>query len=174
MIFMIHVYTGKGKGKTTTALGLGLRAIGAGKKVLMIQFLKSSKKRISELVAIREHLPNFEVKSYGRPQFVTKKNLIEDDYVLAREGLFSFVASLKLKRYDMIILDEINMVLDFGLIKTQEFLKILKNVPKNLELILTGRNAPKEIIKTADLVTEMKEVKHYYKKGVRARKGVEY
>ena len=169
---MLQVYTGQGKGKTTSSLGLALRAIGSGKKVLLIQFLKDG--RSSEIKTIRKYLPNFKVKSYGRPVFLTKTKLLKKDYQLASQGLNLAKNALKRGKYDLVILDEINIAVDFGLVSKNNLLKLLKAVPKKIEIILTGRGAKKEIIEKADLVTEMKEVKHYFKEGLKARNGIEY
>ena len=169
---MLQVYTGQGKGKTTSSLGLALRAIGSGKKVLLIQFLKDG--RSSEIKTIRKYLPNFKVKSYGRPVFLTKTKLLKKDYQLASQGLNLAKNALKRGKYDLVILDEINIAVDFGLVSKNNLLKLLKAVPKKIEIILTGRGAKKEIIEKADLVTEMKEVKHYFKESIKARKGIEY
>ncbi len=168
---MLQVYTGNSKGKTTAALGLGLRAVGAGKKVLLVQFLKDGKS--SEIRAIRK-IKNFKVKVFGKKGFVGKNNLTQKDFDLAKQG-FNFVQkAVQGKKYDLIILDEINMVVDSGLLKVEDLLVLIKKIIQKTELIFTGRQAPKKIIQAADLVTEMKERKHYYKKGYRARKGIEF
>lgn len=168
---MIHIYTSNGKGKTTASLGLGLRAAGAGKKVLLIQFLKNGES--SEIKAIKK-IKNFDVKVFGKKGFLNKNKLTKKDFNLARQG-FNFVRkAVKSKKYGLIILDEINLINNFGLIKTNDLISLIKKTPSEIELILTGRNASKEIIQLADLVTEMKEIKHYYKKGIKARKGIEF
>ena len=169
---MIQVYTGNGKGKTTASLGLALRAIGAGKKVLLIQFLKEGQS--SEIKAIRKYLPNFEVKIFGQKGFLTKEKLKKKDFDLAQQGFNFAQKAIQNKTYDLVILDEINLVLNFGLLKTEDLIALIKTTPKKIELILTGRSASREIINQADLVTEIKEVKHYFKKGIKARKGIEY
>ncbi len=168
---MINIYTGNGKGKTTAALGLGLRAVGAGKKVLLVQFLKDGQS--SEVKAIKK-LANFEARSFGKKGFVKKDSLVQKDYDLAERG-FNFVQkAVQNGEYDLIILDEINVALWLGLLKTQPVIDLIKKTPSKTELVLTGRNASKKLIQTADLVTEMKEREHYYRKGVRARKGIEF
>ncbi|MFH1671667.1 MAG: cob(I)yrinic acid a,c-diamide adenosyltransferase [Candidatus Portnoybacteria bacterium] len=166
---MIQIYTGNGKGKTTAALGLGLRAVGAGKKVLLIQFLKDGQS--SEIKTIKK-IPNFDVKVFGKKGFVSKNNLKKTDYDLAQRGFSFFKKALEDKKYDLIILDEINVVLDFKLLKTNDLINLIKEEEKT-EIVLTGRSVLKKLIKTADLVTEMKEIKHYFKK-IKARKGIEY
>lgn len=168
---VVHVYTGSGKGKTTAALGLGLRASGAGLKVHMIQFMKG--RRYNEINAI-EKLDNFTISQHGRDEFVSKENPEQIDIDLAKKG-FSYAKELiKKGKHDMIILDEINVAIDYNLIPVDEVLKIIEEKPKQLELILTGRYAPPEINKIADLVTEMLEIKHPYHHGLAARRGIEY
>ena len=168
---MIHIYTGNGKGKTTAALGLALRAVGAGKKVLMVQFLKDGSS--SELKAIRR-IKNFEVKVFGKKGFISKNNLTKKDFNLASQGFNFIQKAIESKKYDLIILDEINLMINFGLIKVEDLIKLIKKTPSKTELILTGRHASKKLIHLADLVTEMKETKHYFKKGLKARKGIEF
>ena len=168
---MLQIYTGNGKGKTTASLGLGLRAVGAGKKVLLIQFLKDGKS--SEIKVIKK-LKNFDVKTFGKKGFVSKNNLLKEDFNLAMQGFNFAQKAIESKKYDLIILDEMNMVNYFGLIKIEDILELIKKVPKKTELVLTGRKASKKIIQLADLVTEMKEIKHYYIKNIKARKGIEF
>ncbi len=167
----IQIYTGNGKGKTTAALGLALRAVGAGKKVLLIQFLKDSQS--SEIKAIKK-IKNFEVKSFGKKGFVNKSNLTRNDFNLAQQGFIFFRKAIESKKYDLIILDEINVAVNFGLVKVDDLVNLLKRIPLKIEVILTGRRALKRLIQIADLVSEIKEIKHYLKKGIKARKGIEY
>lgn len=169
---MIHIYTGCGKGKTSAALGLGLRALGSGKKVLLIQFLKNGSS--SEVRVIKKYLPKFEVKSFGRKGFLDKNGLKKQDYQLAEQGFNLAKKAVHSRKYEIIILDEINVALNLGLLKISGLIELIKIVPQDKELILTGRRASKKILKYADLITEMKEVKHYFKKGIKARKGIEY
>jgi cob(I)alamin adenosyltransferase len=166
----IHIYTGPGKGKTTAAIGLGLRAAGAGLKVYMIQFMKG--RRYSELDAV-ENLQNFTIVQFGRDEFVSKEKPEQIDIDLAQDGFKHFKDIVKNEKYDMIILDEINVAVDFNLIAVKDVLKIIEKKPENLELILTGRYAHPELVKIADLVTEMLEIKHPYQEGVEARKGID-
>jgi cob(I)alamin adenosyltransferase len=167
----IHVYTGPGKGKTTAALGLGLRAVGAGFKVHMVQFMKG--RRYSEIDGI-EQLSNFSVSQHGRDEFVNKENPEKIDIDMAQEG-FKFAKKIvKDNKYDVIILDEINVAVDFNLINLNEVLILIDEKPQPLELILTGRYAHPDIIKKADLVTEMLEIKHPYQKGILSRKGIDF
>jgi cob(I)alamin adenosyltransferase len=169
---MIQVYTGNGKGKTTAALGLALRACGQKKKVLMVQFMKG-KVNYGELRSARL-LPGFTIKQFGRPTFVDRKNPAPADIKGAKEALDFAAKTIGSKKYDIIILDELNVALDFKLIPLDEVLLMLAWVPRDLELIITGRNANPKVIKLADLVSEVKEVKHYYQQGTKARKGIEY
>ena len=167
----IHVYTGPGKGKTTAALGLGLRAAGAGLKVHMIQFMKG--RRYSELDAI-ENLPNFTFSQHGRDEFVSKEKPEQIDIDLAQEGFAYAKDVIKNTKYDMVILDEINVAVDYNLIPLDNVIKLIEEKPEKLELILTGRYAQPEIIKIADVVTEMLEIKHPYQEGVTARNGIDF
>lgn len=167
---MIHVYTGCGKGKTTAALGLALRAAGAGLRVYMAQFVKG--RNYSELKPIKK-IKCITVEQFGRKCFIRKKPE-EKDFILAENGIRKIEKMLKAKRYNVIIMDEVNIALHLGLIKKERILKILCCAPKHKEIILTGRYAPKEILKLADLASEIKELKHYYKKGIKARKGIEF
>jgi len=165
----IHIYTGNGKGKTTAALGLAMRAVCAGKKVYMGQFVKGMK--YSEVKA-QEYLPNFHIEQLGRSCFIEKAPT-QEDIDLAVKGLTKCNNILRNGEYDVVILDEINIALYFKLFSVEYVLDMLRNKRENVEVILTGRYAPQELIDIADLVTEMKEIKHYYAKGIMARKGIE-
>ena len=169
---MIHVYTGDGKGKTTCSLGLGLRAAGHGFKVYMIQFMKGQI-NYGELESTKL-IPNFEIRQFGRPDFVDKSNPAEIDIQLAKEGLEHAKEIVAAGEVDMLILDEVNVAVEWGLFSYREILKLIKDKPEKMELVLTGRHAPREFIELADTVTEMKEIKHPYMKGIMARKGIEY
>ena len=166
---MIQVYTGEGKGKTTAALGLALRAAGAGLKVYIAQFVKG--KTCSEHKALKK-IKNIKVEQFGSGCFVRKIN--KEDEKLFKSGLAAVKKALKNKKYDVIILDEINVALKLGLMDCDELVRVLKCAPRKQEVILTGRDAPCGILKLADLVSEIKEIKHYFRKGVPARKGIEY
>jgi len=169
---MIQIYTGNGKGKTTAALGLGLRAVGHGLKVIMIQFMKGEI-NYGELEAVK-HLPDFKIEQYGRPDFVNPENPDKEDIRLAKQALKRAVKVIKNKEFDIVILDEINVAVSFGLIKAEKVIELIKNTSKKTELILTGRYMPEEFIKYADLISEVREVKHHFQAGVPARKGIEY
>ncbi|APT72252.1 cobinamide adenolsyltransferase [Thermosipho sp. 1063] len=164
---MIHVYTGNGKGKTTAAFGLALRAACAGKKVFVGQFVKGME--YSEL-KVPEYIPNITVEQFGRNCFIFNKPTKED--IDAAQNGFKRIKEI-VNEYDVVILDEINIAIYYNLISVDEVLKFLKEI-KDVEIVLTGRYAPKEFIDIADLVTEMREIKHYYKKGIKARKGIEF
>lgn len=166
----IQVYTGNGKGKTTAALGLALRAIGAGKKVFIGQFVKGM--HYSELDAIRNNLKDIEIKQYGLDCFIVNEPE-EKDIIAANKGLDEMKNVILSGRYDLVVMDELNIALYYKLFDVKEVLDILKRKPDHTEIVITGRYAPEPIIEIADLVTEMKEIKHYYRQGVEARKGIE-
>ncbi len=169
---LVQVYTGKGKGKTTAALGLALRACGHGWKVLMICFMKGDS-NYGE-VKISKKIPNFKLVQSGLPTFVKKGEPSEEDLRLAIEGFQIAKKALKEKKYDMLILDEINVAVDYGLISLNSVLDLIDKKPDNVELVLTGRYAHPEIVKSADLVSEILVIKHYYPKGIDSREGIEY
>ncbi len=167
----VHVYTGNGKGKTTAAFGMALRAEGAGLKVFIGQFVKG--KTYNENVAISRYLKNITVKQYGLGCFIVNSPT-NDDIKAAQQGFEEMQKIIKNGKHDLVIMDEVNIALYYKLIDIIELIKVIKNKPKHVELVLTGRYAPKTLIDKADLVTEMKEVKHYYKNGIEARNGIEY
>ena len=169
---MIHVYTGNGKGKTTAALGLACRAIGYDLKVYFLQFMKGNIE-YGELKTAEKLAPYLTIKQMGRPTFVNREKPDPEDVELAQEALALAQKIVMGGEYDLVILDEINVALDFGLIELDRVLKLMDERPSHVELILTGRHAPKEITDRADLVTEMREVRHYYQKGVSSRNGIE-
>jgi len=170
---LVEVYTGDGKGKTTAALGLALRACGQGLKSYMIQFMKGEI-YYGELGAVK-NLPDdcFTITQMGRPDFVSRDNPDPIDVELAQKALELAREVIETGGHDILILDEVNVALDFGLISTSEVLKLIDSKPQEMELILTGRYAPRAIIDRADLVTEMKEIKHPYMRGIPARVGIE-
>ena len=167
---MIQVYTGNGKGKTTAALGLALRSQGAGFKVYICQFLKG--KYYCELCSLKS-LKGIKVEQYGRTCFLRRAPQ-KKDMELARQGWEAAKKAINSRRYSLIVLDEINVALKLGLLGLEEVLDVITNAPKGIELVLTGRYAHPKIIKLADLVSEIKEVKHYYNRGIKARKGIEF
>lgn len=166
---MIQVYTGNGKGKTTAAMGLALRAAGAGFKVYIAQFAKG--RLCSEHQALKK-LKNIKVEQFGRDCFI-RHQPAQADIGLACQGLERAKKMIAGKKYRLIILDEINIALKLKLIPLKEVLDLIKHTPRGIELVLTGRYAPSQLIRSADLVSQIKEVKHYYKRGFRGRKGIE-
>jgi len=168
----IHVYTGDGEGKTLTAFGLALRAIGHGYKVIIVQFMKG-RKDVGEYKVKDRLQPEYEIYQFGREDFIDLNNPQPIDYELARKGLEFAEEALK-KRPRVLVLDEINLAAAIGLVKVEDVLKLLEKVPEETVVVMTGRRAPKEFIEVADLVTEMREIKHPHKRGVEARKGIEY
>jgi len=169
---IVQVYTGNGKGKTSAAFGLALRAIGRGLKVYIIQFIKGGFD-YGELYIVKK-LPNLTLKAFGRGEFVTQMPPSEEDVEKARKAFELAKKVVKSGEYDIVILDEINVAMSLRLIEVEDILELIRNKPKHVELVLTGRYAPKEIIEVADLVTEMKEIKHPYTKGFPPRKGIEF
>ncbi|MGP1367416.1 MAG: cob(I)yrinic acid a,c-diamide adenosyltransferase [Schwartzia sp. (in: firmicutes)] len=189
---MLQIYTGNGKGKTTAAIGLSIRALGAGKKVYIMQFMKGL--AYSEQTVLRGFSPNLRLATTGKPFFVAQEGMLTPeereawgeevvvfpagkppaDYVMLLGEGFSEAAREALSgAYDVVILDELNVALFFGLIDRGPVERLLDEIPPEVELVLTGRGAPDWLIARADLVTEMKEVRHYYAKGVAARRGIE-
>jgi len=170
---MIHVYTGDGKGKTTAALGLALRAIGHGYKVFMLQFMKGSK-NYGEIIAAEKYLPDLTIMQCGLETFVDRNSPSPADKRLAAEGFELARKIIADNRHDMVILDEINVAVDFGLVPLDELLKIMKSKPPEMELVLTGRYAPEEIIALGDVVSDVKLLNHPYYHGIEAREGIEF
>jgi len=191
---MVQVYTGNGKGKTTAALGLALRALGAGKRVMFLQFLKAPS--YSEHKILPQFAPQLIVENIGKPFFVVPEGVMSEEerakweghvvifppgnppaeyQELVNEGVKRAKEVLSQGDFDIVILDEIIVALHFGLISWRDMEDIINAKPQKTELILTGRGAPQLLIDKADLVTEMKEIKHYYnEKGLEARLGIEY
>jgi cob(I)alamin adenosyltransferase len=168
----IQVYTGDGKGKTTAALGLALRAAGYKHKVYIGQFLKGQK--YGELLSAKKLSPYITIEQFGRKGFIhVTKDPDEEDIKRAKRGLKKCLEAMLSRKYRIIILDEINVAVDLNLITEEKVHEFLDKRPEDVEIILTGRYAPPSFLKRADLVTEMKEKKHYYKKGVKAREGIE-
>lgn len=168
----IQIYTGNGKGKTTAALGLALRAAGHGLKTYIGQFLKGQK--YGELESIKKLSPLVSIEQFGRDTFVhVSQNPDKKDIEKAKQGLRTCLKTMLSGLYDIIILDEINVALYFNLLKEKDILAFLERKPKNIEVILTGRYAPESLLAKADLVTEMKEIKHFYSVGTKARDGIE-
>jgi len=169
---LVQVYTGNGKGKTTAALGLALRAVGHRLKVLIVQFMKGNTE-YGELASAQKLSSYLTIKPFGRKAFISETNPNPIDIQLALEGFSLAKTAIQNKEFDIVILDEINLAIDYGLIPLSELLQLIDSKPATVELILTGRNAKPEVMEKADLVTEMMERKHYSNKGVSARKGIE-
>ena len=166
----VQVYTGDGKGKTTAALGLAMRAFGAGLNIYMAQFVKGMK--YSEQETFKVLYKHLTVKQYGRGCFI-KGDPTEEDIKAAREGLNEVRDIMLSGKYQVLILDEANIATFYNLFSVDDLLDLIKQKPDDIELIITGRRADPRIIEAADLVTEMKEIKHYYQEGVVARAGIE-
>lgn len=167
---MVHFYTGTGKGKTTAAFGLALRASGLNKSIFIAQFVKGM--HYAELDSVKL-LKNIVLKQFGRDCFIEKEPVIED--ILAAEKGFEEVKKIvTTDDYDIVILDEIFIALYYNLILSDDIKKMIKSKSHKIELILTGRYAPEDLFQYADLITEMKEIKHYYNTGVEARAGIEF
>ncbi len=167
----VQVYTGNGKGKTTAALGLALRAVGRGLKVCMFQFIKGGG-RYGEHLAAEKLAPQLTIIQTGRPGWVNTKDITEDRRI-AQEAFTQAAELLDSGEFDIFICDEINGAVGFGLIDVNQVLELIAGKPEKTELVLTGRNAHQLVIDASDLVTEMQEIKHYYKAGVPARTGIE-
>lgn len=168
----IHVYTGDGEGKTTTALGLALRAVGHGYRVVIVQFMKG-RKDIGEYLIKDRLYPEYNIYQFGKEELVDLSSPTDEDKRLANEGL-KFAKNALKQKPKLLILDEINLALAIGLLEINDVLELLSEISDETVVILTGRNAPKEIIDIADLVTEMKKIKHPFEEGVSAREGIEY
>jgi cob(I)alamin adenosyltransferase len=166
----IQVYTGDGKGKTTAALGLSIRASGHGLKTYMGQFMKGQ--HYGELTALRDN-PYIIIEQYGDIKCIHRDQVTQKHVDQAEQGLIKARDAMLSGQYDMVILDEINVTVWFGLLTVKQVLEFLDQRPESVEIILTGRNAPQEFIQYADLVSEIKEVKHYYHQGILARDGIE-
>lgn len=172
---LVIVYTGDGKGKTTAALGMALRAVGRGWRVLMIQFGKGAW-HYAELDSSQRLAPDFEIlpMGIGFYKILDDKHSEAEHRAAAQNALTFARAKMDTGEYDMLILDEVNGLVGAGLVSLQDILQLLDTKPADLTLVLTGRNAPQEIIERADLVTEMREIKHPYQKGILAQKGIDY
>ena len=165
----VHVYTGNGRGKTTAMLGLALRALGAGLRVYIGQFIKNGE--FNEVKTIKKYLPGIVLEQYGKGSFLSA--VTPEDMTAGEYGLKRAAEVMLSGEYDVVMLDEINLAAFYGLISFGGVLDLINKKPENIELILTGRYAAKEIVEAADLVSEIKNIKHYYSKGVTARDGIE-
>jgi cob(I)alamin adenosyltransferase len=170
---LVQVYTGDGKGKTTAALGLAVRAIGWGKKVIIIQFIKGNQE-VGEIKIGQKKLKELKIEQFRQDNQYFIKKPDQGFIPSSQKALKRANQVIQSNQFDLVILDEINNALYYHLIKTQDVLDLIKNKPPQVELILTGRNAPQEIIKAAHLATEMKQIKHPFQKGIKARQGIEF
>lgn len=168
---LVQIYTGDGKGKTTAALGLALRAAGRGLMVFIAQFAKGV--FYGELQALKRFEPQITLHQYGRKTFIHDEPT-EEDVRLAREGWREIQEVIARGKFDLVILDEIGIALHYRLVTLEEATELVRRKPDTVELVLTGRKIPEELYVQADLVTEMREIKHYYNAGVAARKGIEF
>jgi cob(I)alamin adenosyltransferase len=168
---LVQIYTGNGKGKTTAALGLALRALGAGLKVYLGQFIK--KGAYGEIKALRRFHPNIVIRQYGHGRFVRGKP-DPADIQCTQKGLNDLERAMTSGKYDLVIADEIICAINAALISTKDVLCLIDKKPASVELVLTGRNAPRQIVKHSDLVTEMRKIRHPFDKGIGGRKGIEY
>jgi cob(I)alamin adenosyltransferase len=166
----VQLYAGDGKGKTTAALGLALRASGRGLHTYIGQFMKGQ--RYGETEALRDH-PTITLEQYGSPRCIRREEVTAEHVAEAQEGLERAREVMLSGDYDLVVLDEVNVSIWFGLLETEDVLALLDEKPEHVEVVLTGRRAPQALIDRADLVTEMREVKHYYQQGVKARIGIE-
>ena len=166
----VHLYTGDGKGKTTAAIGLAVRAAGHGMKTYIGQFMKGQ--LYGELTALKNH-PLITIEQFGDTKCIRREDVTQNHIDQALQGLDMAKNAMLSGQYDILVMDEINVTVWFGLLSVKDVIDVLNQRPENMEVILTGRNAPEELIDAADLVTEMKEVKHYYTQGVLARDGIE-
>ncbi len=169
---LVQIYTGNGKGKTSAALGLVVRAVGYGAKVHIIFFMKG-KFPYGELATLSK-LPNVSFQAFGHEHFVDPRNVKPEEKEQAQQALKTAAEALRSKKFDLIVLDEINVASAWKLIEVDDVLALIESKPKNVELVLTGRYADQRLIEKANLVTNMAEVKHPYNEGIEARKGIEY
>jgi len=172
---LIIVYTGKGKGKTTAALGIALRAVGYGKKICMIQFIKGSW-HYGEMDSSKRLEPEFEMVAIGKGfvGIIDDKTPKVEHEKIAKEAIKISIEKVQSGKYDIVILDEINYAINLNLVKIEDVLNLIKSKPSGIDLVLTGNYAKDEIIELADLVTEMKEIKHPFQRGIKAKKGIDF
>lgn len=168
---MIHIYTGDGQGKTTAALGLALRALGWGKRVTLVQFLKKQPSGEGRSLARFE---NCLVRHFGKEDFLLDRPRDREDRREAAAGLAEAEKILRERSADLLILDEINVALDLGLLPAERVEQLLSGCPPEIDLVLTGRNCPAGILSRADYASEIRKIKHPYRRGRAARKGIEY
>jgi cob(I)alamin adenosyltransferase len=169
---LVHVITGNGKGKTCSAVGMSVRALGRGMKVLLIQFLKPEGGSGETIFLNR--MEGFQSVQFGRAGFLNRDRIKPEDIRLAERGLEAAEEAVRSGKWDMVVLDEILQAADLGLIPPGRLLRLIADKPEALELVLTGRNAAKDVTGQADLVSEIREIKHPHQRGTRARRGIEF
>ena len=169
---LVEIFTGDGKGKTSAALGIALRALGYGIRVCVIYFMKGDYPCSEQKVL--SSLPNIDIIRFGGKRFVNPNKIGKNDIEQARKALKAAQKAITNGKYDVIILDEVNIATAWNLLPTDDVIKLVKEKPENVELILTGRSADSRLVELADVVTEMKEIKHPYKQGILAREGIDY
>lgn len=170
---LVSIFTGDGKGKTTAAIGTAVRAAGHGLRVLIVFFAKGDKYPRGEDSAM-SRLPNITIAGRCHSDWIDKENIKDKDKELAKSTLATAREAMLNGNYDLIVLDEINIAVNYGLVSLDEVIGFINDKPNNVELILTGRYAEPELVQMADLVTDMQVVKHPYNKGVTARRGIDY
>ncbi|MBE0428291.1 MAG: cob(I)yrinic acid a,c-diamide adenosyltransferase [Thermoleophilia bacterium] len=173
---LVHLYTGDGKGKTTAALGLALRALGRDRRVAMVQFLKRTKMKTGEIVFVEKMDGPFTIQRFGASRFATEeeKREVEESGQTVARGWEVSKELVKSGNHDLVILDEVTHVVKQELVPLQELIEVVRDKADSLELVLTGRHAPPELVEICDYVTEMKKIKHPFRNGIRAREGTEY
>lgn len=169
---LVMVYTGNGKGKTTAALGLAMRAMGHGERVYMAQFMKG--RPYGEIETVRRYLPLMKLEQFGPGRFIESCGPTPEDRQWAGKGLEAAREALRSGEYDLVILDEINVAVEYHLLSLKEVLELVAERPPHVDLVLTGRYARPELLEVADMVSEVREVKHHYRQGIPARAGVEF
>jgi cob(I)alamin adenosyltransferase len=172
---LVIVYTGSGKGKTTAALGMALRAVGYNYKICMIQFIKGSW-HYGELDSSRRLQPEFELVTIGKGfvGIIDDKSPKEEHVKIANEAIRISKEKIQSGKYDIVILDEVNYAIDLGLVNVKDVLDLINSKPLKTNLVLTGNHVKKQVLERADLVTEMKEIKHPFKLGIKAKKGIDF
>ena len=169
---LVQIFTGEGKGKTTAALGTVLRALGHGQRAFIVFFMKGDYP-YGEFRILSE-LPNVEIANFGFRHFTDRNNIKPEEIAQAKLALSTAREAMLSGKFDLVVLDEVNVAVAWKLVELDEVVRLIKDKPKNVELILTGRYADAKLIKLADLVTEMVKIKHPYDKGIKARKGIDY
>lgn len=171
---LVMVYTGDGKGKTTAALGLALRQAGWGRRVLFLQFMKGEGNVYGEKIAADKFLPLLEIEQWGREEFVDLSNPDSIDIDMAQEALERAKQAIESQECELLVLDEICVAMACGLVPVDQVMELIANKPQELDIVLTGRYCPRGILEVADMVCEVKEIKHHYAEGIEARKGIEF